>query len=51
MQMFNDVVLWLRLHSVIFMIAVFSLIVISAYWPSKRAQMQTYGQIPLRDDE
>ncbi len=51
MQNFNDIVLWLRLHSVVAMIGVFSLIVISAYWPSRKAEMQNHGMIPLRDDE
>jgi cbb3-type cytochrome oxidase subunit 3 len=51
METFNHVVLWLRLHSILWMMAVFVLIVVSAYWPGRRGAMERYGMIPLRDDE
>jgi cbb3-type cytochrome oxidase subunit 3 len=51
MSGFQAAVQWLQLHSVIFMIAVFALIVISAYWPSRRATIQSHAAIPLRDDQ
>jgi cbb3-type cytochrome oxidase subunit 3 len=50
MDTFNTIVLWLRLHSIIFMLAVFTLIVIAAYWPGRRAEMERDGAIPFRDD-
>ncbi len=50
MEYFNDVVLWLRLHSVIAMIVVFAVIAIHAYWPSRRDALQQNGLIPFRDD-
>jgi len=51
LETFNNVVFWLREHSIIGMMVVFSLITISAYWPGKRAEMERYAAIPLRDDE
>jgi cbb3-type cytochrome oxidase subunit 3 len=50
MELFNEIVLWLRLHSVIMMIAVFGLIVITTYWPGRRAEIERSGSIPLRED-
>jgi cbb3-type cytochrome oxidase subunit 3 len=50
MQIFNDIVLWLRLHSVIGMTAVFGLIVIATYWPGRRAAIEQDADIPLRDE-
>ena len=50
MTTFQTLVHWLQLHSVIAMIAVFALIVVSAYWPSRRAAIERNGMIPLRDD-
>jgi cbb3-type cytochrome oxidase subunit 3 len=48
--MFNDAVLWLRLHSILAMFAVFALIVITTYWPGRRAEIERHGSIPLQDD-
>jgi cbb3-type cytochrome oxidase subunit 3 len=50
MQAFNDIILWLRLHSVIGMIGVFTLIVVATYWPGRRASIERNGSIPMRDD-
>ncbi len=50
MEIFNHAVLWLRLHSVIFMLAVFSLIVITTYWPGRRKEIERNAMIPLQDD-
>jgi cbb3-type cytochrome oxidase subunit 3 len=50
MEYFNDVVLWLRLHSILAMIVVFALIVINAYRPGQRAALEQDGMIPFRED-
>ena len=50
MELFNTVILWVRLHSVIAMIAVFALLVITTYWPSRKAEFERDSMIPLRDD-
>ncbi len=50
MDTFNQAVLWLRLHSVIGMTAVFALIVIVTYWPGRKDTIEREGMIPLNDD-
>ncbi len=50
METFNTAVLWLRLHSVIGMIVVFAIIAIATYWPTRRAEIERDGMIPLNDD-
>ena len=45
------VVHWLQTHSIIFMVAVFSLIVVTTYWPGRRSRLERHGSIPLRDDQ
>lgn len=44
------IITWLHDYSIIFMLMVFSAIVIAAYWPSRREEMHRYGTIPLNDD-
>lgn len=41
---------WVQLHSIVMMLAVFSLVVITTYWPGRRASQERHGDIPLRDD-
>jgi cbb3-type cytochrome oxidase subunit 3 len=48
--MFATMLHWVQLHSVVMMIVVFSLIVITAYWPGRRDSLQQDAMIPLRDD-
>jgi len=43
-------ILWLRTHFIIPMILVFAALAIITYWPTRRATLQHYGSIPLRDD-
>jgi cbb3-type cytochrome oxidase subunit 3 len=50
MEVLLDVVRWLQLHSILGMVAVFSLIVILTYWPGRRTSHERNGMIPLRDD-
>ena len=51
MQEFNDIVLWLRLHSIIPMIVVFAAIVLATYWPGRRNAIERNGMILFRDDD
>lgn len=41
---------WLSHYSVALMTAVFILIVVSTYWPSRRKSMEKRGWIPFGDD-
>ncbi len=41
---------WVQLHSIIMMVIVFSLVVITTYWPGRRASQERHGLIPMRDD-
>jgi cbb3-type cytochrome oxidase subunit 3 len=50
MHFLSSLILWLQLHSVIAMIVVFSLLVITTYWPGRRAEIERNGMIPLQDD-
>ena len=48
---FQSAVHWLQLHSIIWMLVVFSLVAVTTYWPGRRASLERNGSIPLRDDE
>ena len=48
--MLPEIILWLRIHSVLAMSAVFLLLVIVTYWPGRRASIERNGMIPLNDD-
>jgi cbb3-type cytochrome oxidase subunit 3 len=50
LHIFNIVVAWLQLHSVIGMTAVFALLVLATYWPGRRAAIERNATIPLQDD-
>jgi len=50
MHFLGQIALWLQLHSVLAMIVVFSLLVITTYWPGRRADIERDGMIPLQDD-
>ncbi len=50
MQEFNDVVLWLRNHSVVPMLLVFVAIAAAAYWPTRRTKIEDHGMIPFREE-
>ena len=41
----------LRSFWVLWLFALFAALVIWAFWPSRKKQMEEYGRIPLRDDE
>jgi cbb3-type cytochrome oxidase subunit 3 len=43
-------VLWLQHHSVLFVFAVFVLLMASIYWPGRRRRFEDDARIPLEDD-
>ena len=51
MSSFMTIVHWLQVRSIIGMLAVFSLIAVTTYWPGRRARVEQNGSIPFRDDE
>ncbi len=50
MHDFNMVILWLRDHSVLPMMAVFIIIAAATYWPGRRKSIESHGAIPFRDE-
>ncbi len=50
MQAFNETVLWLRNHSVVPMMLVFTIIALATYWPGRRKTIESHGAIPFRDE-
>jgi hypothetical protein len=48
--MLPEIILWLRIHSVLALCTVFTLIVIVTYWPGRGASIERNGLIPLDDD-
>ncbi len=47
---FKDVIIWLVGHWVVPTGLVFLLILVTTYWPGRRASFQRDAMIPLRDD-
>ncbi len=45
-----NIMQWLEHYSVVIMMAVFVLIVLSTYWPTRKKQIEHQGRIPLEDD-
>ena len=45
-----NIMQWLEHYSVVIMMAVFVLIVLSTYWPTRKKQIEQQGRIPLEDD-
>lgn len=41
---------WFVTYSVVIMMALFVVIFAVTYWPSRKAQIERQGQIPLKDD-
>ncbi|MBS0558741.1 MAG: cbb3-type cytochrome c oxidase subunit 3 [Proteobacteria bacterium] len=41
---------WASHYSIVIMMLVFVAIVIGAYWPTRKAEMERRGRIPLEDD-
>ncbi len=47
---FLEILQFLRLHSVIVVTIVFTLVLLANYWPGRRDLIQRHAQIPLDDD-
>jgi hypothetical protein len=43
-------VVWTQQHSVAVVTAVFSVILITTFWPGSRSTLERHGHIPLDDD-
>jgi len=41
---------WLSHYSVVFMTALFLVIVAGTYWPGQKSRIEGRGRIPLKDD-
>jgi cbb3-type cytochrome oxidase subunit 3 len=42
--------LWLRDHSVLLMLAVFVAIFAATYWPGRKREIERHGLIPFEDE-
>ena len=42
--------LWLQHHSVVFVSGIFVLMLVTLYWPGRRARFERDARIPLDDD-
>jgi cbb3-type cytochrome oxidase subunit 3 len=45
-----DLIVWLMRYSVVGVGLVFALILITTYWPGRKARIERNGCIPLEDD-
>lgn len=50
MSQIMTVLHWIKLHSVVPMLAVFVLIVVTTFWPGRRTRFERDSRIPLDDD-
>ncbi|MCX7384879.1 MAG: cbb3-type cytochrome c oxidase subunit 3 [Alphaproteobacteria bacterium] len=50
MQDILATILSLRIYSVVMMVTVFSLLMVTVFWPGRRARFERDAQIPLEDD-
>ncbi len=46
----QSAVAWFQTNSVLGALAIFCVIAVAAYWPSRRTVMQSHAMIPLNDD-
>ena len=42
--------MWLQHHWVVPVMIVFLLILVTIYWPGRKAQIERHGRIPIEDD-
>jgi cbb3-type cytochrome oxidase subunit 3 len=47
---FVTIAAWLQHYGIAFMVAVFILIAVAAYWPSRQKSIEEHGKIILGDD-
>lgn len=45
-----DAIVWTQRHSILVVVTVFTLIVVSTYWPGRKKSIERHGRIPLEDD-
>jgi hypothetical protein len=45
-----DLIVWLMRYSIVGVGLVFSLILITTYWPGRKSRIERNGFIPLEDD-
>lgn len=45
-----DIIIFLMRHSIVLVGAVFLLILVTTFWPGRRARFEHDARIPLRDD-
>ena len=45
-----DLIVWLMRYSVVGVGLVFVMILLTTYWPGRKAQVERNGRIPLEDD-
>ncbi|MDR3538938.1 MAG: cbb3-type cytochrome c oxidase subunit 3 [Acetobacteraceae bacterium] len=45
-----SVIQWLQHHSILWMFAVFLLLVVTTFWPGRQPRFERDGHIPLEDD-
>jgi cbb3-type cytochrome oxidase subunit 3 len=45
-----QVITWLQQHSILFMVAVFVMILVTTFWPGRKARFERDGRIPFQDD-
>ena len=47
---FQDIYDFMRSAWVLWLMIIFCILVARAYWPSRKAKLETFGRIPLEDD-
>lgn len=45
------IILWLQHNSILFVFVVFTLLVVTLYWPGRRRRFEHDANIPLQDDD
>ena len=45
-----NVIVWLQHNWIAPVIIVFSLLVVTTYWPGRKSRIERHGRIPLEDD-
>ncbi len=50
MAFFQEIYDFLRSAWVLWLMIIFLVLVARAFWPSRKAEMESHGQIPLRPD-
>ncbi len=48
--MLMEWLVWAKVHSIIVVTAVFTILLVTTYWPGRRETLERHGQIPLQDD-